>query len=402
MRKRVLVTTIGSREGGVAAMLRFVLDTLAERDFDTEVAYYKPYSESPELSVPLYKLIGGRVGAREETSVANRPAHAIGCWLPELEFTQYLPTRHWKELIDDCDFHVSVSGNCLPATGSMMCGKPHLAWVATPWHEDRKDRVAKFPLARRLLDRSINQHMLSWLECRILKHCRVLALSEYTKAELNALAGQVADVLPMPVDTTLFAPRLGAVVVGRIGFSGRFNDPRKNMPLLVRALQIARQEGMDIQLELIGDDPSPTLSRMLMEAGLGDAVRITPHLDRLRLAEHLRCLDVFVVPSHQEGLCIAALEAMASGCPVVSTRCGGPEEYVRDDQTGYCVGFDAQAMAAALCRIVRDRDLRNRLAESARAAVVSRYQADVAKAIFWRAFDSTFGLTTSVDGSGER
>ena len=57
--------------------------------------------------------------------------------------------------------------------------------------------------------------------------------------------------------------------------------------------------------------------------------------------------DLFVIPSHQEGLCISALEAMACGVPVVSTRCGGPEDFVLPDRTGLLVPHQAPALAAA-------------------------------------------------------
>jgi len=397
----VLVTTIAARDGGVSAMLRFVLDALIEQGFQPVVAFYKPYSEAAHLSVPLFRIGRGRVRSQRETWLGRYDAHAIGCWLPELEFTHYLPTRHWRELMDACEFHISVSGNCLAATGSTLRGRPNLAWVATPWHGDRKDRVAHFPLIRRILDRLLNRHFLLSLERKILRRCAVLALSEYTRKELDALAGKVLDVMPMPVDTQTFAPDPDAVVIGRVGFSGRFNDPRKNMPLLLAAVRIARRDGLDLHLELIGDQSSPELLEMVRVAGLEGCVQIMPHLDRAILAEHLRGLDVFVVPSHQEGLCIAALEAMASGCPVVSTRCGGPEEFVRDAYSGYCVDFDAEAMAQALGRIVRDRRLRKHLAEGARATVVARYQVDVARAIFWRAFNVTFGTIIIYQQSGE-
>ena len=108
------------------------------------------------------------------------------------------------------------------------------------------------------------------------------------------------------------------------------------------------------------------------------------------LRDELRSLDLFVVPSHQEGLCIAALEAMACGCPVVSTRCGGPEEFVIDGETGVLVGFDPNEMAAAMLKILGDRKLHARLAEGARNRVLQHYSAAGAESIFWRAFDECF------------
>ena len=79
-------------------------------------------------------------------------SHAIGAWLPELEFTHYAATKHWKSLIESCSAHLSVSGNILAATPYYQTETPFLAWVAAGWHDDRKDRV--YPLVRKLVDRA--------------------------------------------------------------------------------------------------------------------------------------------------------------------------------------------------------------------------------------------------------
>src|SRR5262249_50102308 len=106
--------------------------------------------------------------------------------------------------------------------------------------------------------------------------------------------------------------------------------------------------------------------------------------------DKLRTIDVFVVPSHQEGLCIAALEAMACGCPVVSTRCGGPEEFVLHDETGFLVGFDPVEMADAILRILNTPQLRRRLGGAAREKVMRDYSLPKATSVFWHAFDEPF------------
>jgi glycosyltransferase involved in cell wall biosynthesis len=97
-----------------------------------------------------------------------------------------------------------------------------------------------------------------------------------------------------------------------------------------------------------------------------------------------------VLPSHQEGLCISALEAMACGVPVVSTRCGGPEEFVIPDVTGSLVGDDPREMAEAIASILVDRDLRLRMSLAARALVEDRYSVSHADAVFAKAFKAAF------------
>lgn len=195
----------------------------------------------------------------------------------------------------------------------------------------------------------------------------------------------------MPIDTSRFAPDGDKVVPWRIGFSGRIDDPRKNIELLLAATARLSAAGHPVTLELIGGEPSNTARAMVAEAGLDSRVRFIPYLPAAELAVALRALDVYVVPSHQEGLCIAALEAMASGCPVVSTRCGGPEDYVSDGLNGALVGFDAGEMADAIARCAIDRSARERLSAGARSTVETRFERAAASTVFWQNFEQVFG-----------
>src|SRR5262249_8624802 len=146
-----------------------------------------------------------------------------------------------------------------------------------------------------------------------------------------------------------------------------------NLELLLAALNNLRRAGHAVNTLLIGSDPGQPLCRRIQELGLGDAVEFCPYVPIEMLRDKLRTLDLFVVPSHQEGLCIAALEAMACGCPVVSTRCGGPEEFVLDNETGFLVGFDPADMADAILRILSSPELRRRLGAAARDKVRRDY-----------------------------
>ncbi len=84
--------------------------------------------------------------------------------------------------------------------------------------------------------------------------------------------------------------------------------------------------------------------------------------------------DVFVLPSHSEGSPNVLLEAMAAGVPIVATAVGGVPEMVEDNQSALLVpSEDPQALAAAIARVLKDKDLAQRLAANASALVSSRY-----------------------------
>jgi glycosyltransferase involved in cell wall biosynthesis len=119
-------------------------------------------------------------------------------------------------------------------------------------------------------------------------------------------------------------------------------------------------------------------------------VSFHPGLSREAMRDLLQTLDVFVLPSHQEGLCIAALEAMACGLPVVSTRCGGPEEFVIPGVSGELVESRPESVAAAVKRLIKDESERAALSSSARRLVEERYSAKRARSIFTQEFRRAF------------
>jgi glycosyltransferase involved in cell wall biosynthesis len=88
----------------------------------------------------------------------------------------------------------------------------------------------------------------------------------------------------------------------------------------------------------------------------------------------LAAADVVAMPSLQEGLGVAALEAMAAGLPVVASRVGGLGEAVVDGETGVLVApGDPVALARALAELARDPGRRARLGAAGRRRVLARY-----------------------------
>ncbi len=370
-------------------MTRFITDTLQSRGWTPVLAHYEPYSMTPELSVPSFRLLQKKPGKRIQTTWGTIETHAIGAWLPELEFTHYAASGLWRELMDTCSRFVTVCGNALAALPFAQTGRPFTAWVATGWEEDRRDRVRQFPAVRRLLDQWVNAPVLRRRERDILSAGGILALSEHTRNALNAIAGAEVcrTILPMPIDIDSFQPDSARVKTGRIGFTGRLDDPRKNVGLLIETMAKLVHSGVDANAVLVGGKLDAISEAKIQRWGLAGRVECFNYVSRAELRGLLQSFDVFALPSHQEGLCISALEAMACGCPVVSTRCGGPLEFVRDDETGYLVGFEAAEMADAVHRIIGDRDLRSRLSQAARQFVAEHYNQERCEHIFWRSFE---------------
>ena len=100
-------------------------------------------------------------------------------------------------------------------------------------------------------------------------------------------------------------------------------------------------------------------------------------------------LDVLAVTSRTEGFSLVAVEAMASGLPVIATRCGGPEEIVTDGVDGLLVPCDdVDALVLAIQRLIGDRVLREGLAARARECAVSRFDLDSMVTSYEALYDS--------------
>lgn len=99
---------------------------------------------------------------------------------------------------------------------------------------------------------------------------------------------------------------------------------------------------------------------------------------RQDIAALLSCCDVFVLPSLFEGLCLVILEAMAAGKPVVATDVAGTDDVIISGETGLLVPpANAEALAAAIKRVLQDPLLAARLAAAGNARVVSEFSSDV-------------------------
>jgi glycosyltransferase involved in cell wall biosynthesis len=118
---------------------------------------------------------------------------------------------------------------------------------------------------------------------------------------------------------------------------------------LVDTVPDARQR---LRLALVGDGPLRRQAAELLAAhGSLDLAWLPGFRDDV--ADVMRGLDVFVLPSLKEGISNTILEAMATGRPVVATDVGGNRELVAEGETGYLVpAGDDEAMAAALRRYV--------------------------------------------------
>lgn len=225
-----------------------------------------------------------------------------------------------------------------------------------------------FPRRRRYVS-----HLLARLTPYLMAVCQDSA-ARY--ARLAGIAEERFAVLYNGVDTTRFRPaadrqRLRAelglptdrVLVTTVG---SLTPVKNHLGLLEAAASYARTRIVDTTFLLVGEGAlRRAIEARIAALGIADEVVLYGASDRV--PDLLAASDVFVLPSHLEGMSNAILEAMASGLPVVALRVGGNPELVRDGHTGLlCPPGDAEALAGAIGRLAQNPDLRAQLGQNAR------------------------------------
>ena len=183
----------------------------------------------------------------------------------------------------------------------------------------------------------------------------VLAVGKGLAEHIRQYTGVEPRIVPNMLDTSVFfwSPRQRHESAFRFVTAGNLYRI-KGFDILLDAMALLRDKGMDVRLTLIGGgDEEAALKSRTRRLCLEDSVRFTGRLPREQLAAIYRDADAFVLASRGETFGVAYIEAMAAGLPVVATRCGGPEDFV-DNANGILVPpEDPAALAEGMERMVR-------------------------------------------------
>lgn len=191
---------------------------------------------------------------------------------------------------------------------------------------------------------------------------RVVSNSQGLKdlAHTSAPAQEI-DVIPNGVDTERFTPESAGIPQDKwiITAGATRLTQRKGLHLVIEALPALIAINPHVVFEIMGDGASETsLKEQARTLGVTEHVRFLGRIPATKTFPYYQRAKVFVLPSANEGMSNALLEALASGLPAVVTDTGGSRELVMEGENGFVIPRTAEAVASALTRLLTHEDKR--------------------------------------------
>lgn len=291
---------------------------------------------------------------------------------------------------------VVVSGSSHVGLPLALARRPYVLWVATIYEEELRGRaLAGDKWAEGFLRHPDWPELQAQEQMVCERASAILGLSPHTTTQIAArwpdIRGKLRTVA-YPIDTDRFRPGEKSGDAPYVLLIARIRDPRKNTGLLLRAFARVRAEFPRLRLIVAGDQPLPAISALTAGLGLGEAVTFPGYISDEEKLSLLQGATLFVLPSLQEGLGISALEAMACGLPVISTRCGGPEGFVQDGITGVLApNNDEAALARAMMDLLSQPARARAMGAAGREHTVRHFADEQVHAQLRSTFKEVFG-----------
>jgi glycosyltransferase involved in cell wall biosynthesis len=330
--------------GGQGVYVRHLSRGLVELGHDVEVFSGQPYPEGLDPRVRLTKVPSLDLYREPDPFRIPRPSELhdridvlelLATWTAGFPEPKTFCLRVARLLADRLDDFDVVHDNQSLGTGLLTIAELGLPVVATVHHPITRDKVldvaaAKWwrkPLVRRWYGFAEMQKLVAR---RIPELLTVSSTSAADIAEDFGVSPSQLQVVPLGVDTELFTPSEHRVR-NRIIAIASADVPLKGVSHLLHAVARLRVE-RDLELQLVAKlEPNGPTEKLIAELGISDIVHSSSGVTDAELAALLSSAELACIPSLYEGFSLPAVEAMASGTPIVASRAGALPEVVGPD-----------------------------------------------------------------------
>lgn len=347
--------------GGQGVYVRHLSRGLAELGHQVEVFSGQPYPEGLDPRVRLTEVPSLDLYREPDPFRTPRPGEIrdridllelATMWTAGFPEPRTFSLRAARLLARrSAEFDVVHDNQCL-GTGLLDIAG-HLPVVATVHHPITRDRGLDLAAAtwwrRPLVHRWYGFAAMQKRVARRIPDLVTVSSSSAADiaADFGVDPGQL-HLVPLGVDTALFAPTAAQRVAGRIVAVSSADRPLKGIGNLLRALAALRVHH-DVELQLIARlEPNGPTEKLIAELGVSDIVHTSSGLTDAEVAAMFASAEVACIPSLYEGFSLPAVEAMASGTPIVASRAGALPEVLGPD--GECADLVAPGDVAELTR----------------------------------------------------
>lgn len=159
---------------------------------------------------------------------------------------------------------------------------------------------------------------------------KLITVSEALQKNIEKNFNVETKVLPNMYDDTIFTFKERNIPSSDYLFiSVGSLTVNKNMASLIKAFNVAYKENSQIRLHIYGEGPErEELEKIINSYNLNSVISLKGSVSRIEIAEAFQNSNCFVLASKSETFGVAFIEALATGLPVIATKCGGPEEFV--------------------------------------------------------------------------
>ncbi|ORX00580.1 glycosyltransferase family 4 protein [Mycolicibacillus trivialis] len=392
--------------GGQGVYVRHLSRGLSELGHHVEVFSGQPYPEDLDPAVVLRRVPSLDLYREPDPFRTPRPGEIrdridllelATMWTAGFPEPRTFSLRAARLLADRRDdFDVVHDNQCL-GTGLLSITALGLPVVATVHHPITRDRQLDLAAARWWRKPLVRRwYGFAAMQQRVARAIPdLLTVSSASAGDIAADFGvspERLQVVPLGVDTDVFRPGDAPRVPGRIIAIASADVPLKGVAHLLTAVAKLRTE-RDLELQLVARlEPNGPTEKLIAELGISDIVHTSSGLSDAELAGLLASAEIACIPSLYEGFSLPAVEAMASGTPIVASRAGALPEVLGTD--GCCAHLvspgDAGELTDVLAGLLDDPARRHRLGAAGRRRALDVYSWEAVAAqtvaVYRRAF----------------
>ena len=398
--------------GGQGVYVRHLSRGLVELGHDVEVFSGQPYPEILDPRVRLTEVPSLDLYREPDPFRVPRPGEIrdridmlelATMWTSGFPEPRTFSLRAARLLARRRDeFDVVHDNQCL-GTGLLRIAASGLPVVATVHHPITRDRVLDLAAAKwwrkPLVHRWYGFAQMQKKVARSIPDLLTVSSSSATDiADDFGVSPDQLRVVPLGVDTELFKPHEQPRVPGRIIAISSADRPLKGIGHLLQAVAKLRGEH-EVELQLVAKlEPNGPTEKLIAELGISDIVHTSSGLSDAELAMLFASAEIACIPSLYEGFSLPAVEAMASGTPIVASRAGALPEVLGPD--GECADLvspgDVGELTRALDRLLSSPERRHWLGTAGRRRALDVFSWESVAAQTVRVYEQAIARTGRV------